>query len=365
MKILLIGGTGALGRSLQSILLQNPDNEIYITTRIKRESHAKKLYYIVGNAKERTFFKKIISDKWDVIIDFLIYNTIEFLDRYECLLNATKQYIFFSSARVFADSEYPLTEDSPRLLDISKDITYLNTDEYALTKARQENILSNSLKRNWTIIRPYITFDPYRLQLGVMEKETWLSRAINNRTIVFSDDIINHRTTMTYSGDVANGVSAIIGNTDAFSESFNISSSESHTWKEILNIYIAELNASLDRKIKIKMVDLCPFYERLKYQVIYDRYYDRTFDNSKIIKFVGKKFFSKQLSSLAESLRLFLKSPKFLSIDWRQDVILDRIAKDVPNFNHLSKRSEKILYFNYRYLPKCLVIMLEKLLYYI
>ena len=35
-----------------------------------------------------------------------------------------------------------------RLLDISKDDKYLRTDEYALAKARQENILQKSGK-NW------------------------------------------------------------------------------------------------------------------------------------------------------------------------------------------------------------------------
>ena len=65
-----------------------------------------------------------------------------------------------------------------RLLDVSHDSIYLKTDEYALAKARQEDILRKSGKNNWTIIRPYITYSESRLQLGVLEKEAWLYRAL-------------------------------------------------------------------------------------------------------------------------------------------------------------------------------------------
>ena len=62
-----------------------------------------------------------------------------------------------------------ITEESERLLDTSIDQDFLSTDEYSLTKARQEDILQSSKQKNWTIIRPYITYGTSRLQLG-----TWI-----------------------------------------------------------------------------------------------------------------------------------------------------------------------------------------------
>lgn len=53
-----------------------------------------------------------------------------------------------------------------------RDEDYIKTDEYALQKARQENILLGSKYKNWTIIRPYITYNKERLQLGVLEKKS-------------------------------------------------------------------------------------------------------------------------------------------------------------------------------------------------
>ena len=70
----------------------------------------------------------------------MIWSTSDFDKCYEALLAATDQYIYMSSYRVYADSPL-ITEDSPRLLDVSDDPEYLATDEYALAKARCENLL--------------------------------------------------------------------------------------------------------------------------------------------------------------------------------------------------------------------------------
>ena len=65
------------------------------------------------------------------------------LNFYKLLLEATKQYFYFSSARVYANSDV-LTEDSQRLLDSNFDLQYVQSDEYAIAKAKQEDILRNS-----------------------------------------------------------------------------------------------------------------------------------------------------------------------------------------------------------------------------
>lgn len=65
------------------------------------------------------------------------------LNFYKLLLEATKQYFYFSSARVYANSDV-LTEDSQRLLDSNIDLQYVQSDEYAIAKAKQEDILRNS-----------------------------------------------------------------------------------------------------------------------------------------------------------------------------------------------------------------------------
>ncbi len=100
----------------------------------------------------------------------MLYTTEEFKLRYDLYLNSTAQYVFLSSSRVYAESKTPIKEESPRLLDVCTDEAYIATDEYAIAKARQEYILKKSERRNWTVIRPYVTFSEIRLQLSPLEK---------------------------------------------------------------------------------------------------------------------------------------------------------------------------------------------------
>nr|MCR5606452.1 epimerase [Treponema sp.] len=211
-----------------------------------------------------------------------------------------------------ANSNEPITEKSPRLLDVSNDEKFLATDLYPLTKARQENILFENEKKNWTIIRPYITYSENRLQLGVLEKETWLFTALNCQALVFSKDISRHITTLTYAFDVARGITAIIGNEKAYGEAFHITGSKTIKWKEVFNLYSQVLRSNgvkIEEIMKEKTHRLD--YDWSKYQVLYDRYFDRVFDNSKIAQFVDVDSFVKPEEGLRNCLEKLIKEPCF------------------------------------------------------
>lgn len=213
MNILVLGGTGAMGVPLVELLSQRGDN-VYVTTRSQKKNH-ENVTYICGNAKEQAFFEKLMTKNYDAIVDFMVYGTEELHQRLKCLLERTTQYVFFSSSRCYAESNTPITEKSSRLVDVCKDPEYLSIDEYGLAKGKEENLLFDSGKKNWTIIRPYITYNTYRLQLGVYEKEDWLRRALEGRTIVFPEDIASKRTSLTYGPDVAGAVVDLVGNEKA------------------------------------------------------------------------------------------------------------------------------------------------------
>lgn len=86
--------------------------------------------------------------------------------------------MFTLSYRAYADSPV-ITEDFPRLLDVIDDSEYLATGEYALAKARCEDMLFDSCKANWTIVRPAITYDGSgRFQLTLHEMDAWLWRVL-------------------------------------------------------------------------------------------------------------------------------------------------------------------------------------------
>ncbi|MFI3163953.1 MAG: NAD-dependent epimerase/dehydratase family protein [Bacillota bacterium] len=158
MKVLVLGGTGAMGIHLVSNLVKM-QCYVHVTTRSDKDSESQFIKYIKGNAQDNQFLNSLLQEKYDVIVDFMVYNTKKFKERVDLLLSATSQYIFLSSSRVYSNSDEIIVEDTPRLLDYTRDKEYLKTDEYALAKARQEDILFNHNNKNWTIVRPYITYD--------------------------------------------------------------------------------------------------------------------------------------------------------------------------------------------------------------
>ncbi len=278
MKVLLLGGTGVMGNYLVELL-----NEDHIDTTVtSRRTHKNfgSIRYVVGNAKDDNFLKSITDNqKWNVIVDFMSYETNEFIRRVDILCSSTDQYFFMSTARVYGNEEYPIKESSPKLLDSSKDEEFLATNEYALTKAKQENYLRNSKWKNYTIIRPCITYGDERLQLGVLEKEEWLYRALHGRTIIFDEKIAPRITTMTNGLDVAKTIYSLIGNAKAYGISIHITCNYHRTWNQIWDIYRSAFKEIIGKDPRISFVSTEQFLKtrspNLKYQVIYDRHYDK------------------------------------------------------------------------------------------
>jgi nucleoside-diphosphate-sugar epimerase len=349
MKILLLGGTGAMGKYLGEILA-NKGADVSVTTR-KTKSSSGGIEYITGNAKDDNFLTSILASQWDCIVDFMSYSTEDFRNRVSLLLDNTSHYFFLSSARVYADSETPIIETSSRLLDVSTDSDFLKTDEYALAKARQEDILTQSGFRNWTIIRPYITYGEERLQLGVLEKEAWLFRVLQGNTIVFSKDIAEKTTTMTYGLDVASAIEGLIGNVKALGETFHITSDYPRTWNEILSIYQKTLHESLGIKPKVLLTDLENFSKTHsgRYQIIYDRLYNRRFDNRKIKSFVSTQAFQAPEQALSTSINIFLKKPNFLLVSSRSEGMKDQLSGEYTNLRYFKGLRSKLSYIAYRF----------------
>lgn len=364
MNILMLGGTGVMGGGGILGFLKH-DHHVTITSRSKRISSDKNVQYVQIDARNLDALKKLLQVRYNAIIDFMVYSTAEFKERHELLLSNTDQYIFISSARVYAKSDAPITEDTPRLLDVSDDKEYLATDEYALCKARSEDVLEASGKKNYTIIRPSITYGENRLQLGVFEKEHWLYRALHGRSIVFSEDIASKYTTMTLGVDVAKGISALVGKKEALGEAFHITSEKAYLWRDILDCYARVLRDELGYDVNVVMTEKSHRLGRKegRYQIIYCRYYNRSFDNSKVKPFVDVDGFTEPMEGLEQSLRAFLQKPSFQAMDWSLEAWSDRIAHEHTPLSEIPTWKKRISYLLRRYYLDFLIDVPKKILH--
>lgn len=349
MRVLVLGGTGAMGIHLVEFLGEKQISTI-VTTRKNRSPNGT-IKYVQLNAQDFSELKPLLEQHWDAIVDFMVYTTKSFQERINSLLSATSQYVFISSARVYADSEVPIKEDSPRLLDVIHDSQYLGTDEYALTKARQENILTDSGKTNWTIIRPYITYSENRLQLGVLEKEDWLYRALKGRTIVFSKEIAEKTTTLTYGYDVARAISTLIGEEKALGEAYHITTSQPIEWRRVLDIYLDCLEEHIGKRPKVILAELSDFmkFHPASYQIKYDRLYNRIFNSEKIYRFIPAESFTNTENSIRECIQELLMNTSFLTIDWHKEALKDRYTGERTALNEIGGLSAKAKYMTIRY----------------
>ena len=204
-------------------------------------------------------------------------------------------------------------------------------------------------------MRPYITYNTNRLQLGVYEKEIWLTRALQGKPVVFSKDIADRETTLTRGSDVARYIKGILGNDRAKGAVFNVASGISLKWQEVLDIYIVVLKELLGiEHIPTVYTEYAIVGKHQHYQYIYDRLFERRFDSSKIIAVTGdEKGFETPQNGLEECLRGFFfeqagKLPAFR--DWRLEGCFDRVAHCSDNLLMIKGIKNKVKYGLYRYL---------------
>ena len=342
-----------MGVYLVDYLADNPDNQIVVTSRSTHNSEKKNVQYVLGNARENEFVENLLSNNYDVVVDFMNYNIDDFASRYVKLLSSTKQYIWFSSSRVYACSEEPLTEKSPRLIEVTKDLDFLSTNRYALRKARQEDMLHCSGFHNYTIIRPYITYSDDRLQLGIYEKEQWLYRILQGRPLVINKNILQKKTTMTFGKDVAFAISKLIGNERSLGKVIQITTGETMKWGDILDLYTNVIKEKTNVLPEIFQCDTLLKVDELYeggYNTIYDREWDRSFNSEFVNEIVGEKMQYVDIQKgLKQCLVAFLEGErKFRSIDWNFEAYQDLLTGVVTPDNEFPNKSAKDLYYSIR-----------------
>lgn len=323
-----------MGVYLVDILSKANIYNITVTSRSQHNEKVPNARYIKGNARDEKFLKEICKDKWDVIVDFMNYDLLEFQNNMKILLKATQHYIFLSSSRVYANSVDRLTEKSNRLLDVSKDEEFLKTQRYALRKARQEDLIKDSEYDNWTIVRPYITYSDERLQLGIYEKEEWLYRLMNDKSLIIRKDILEKETTLTYGYDVAYGIYKLLENKKSKMETVHIVSNETIKWKEILKIYVDIIRNSLNKDVRIYTSNHIEQIEELfegGYNTKYDRLYDRRFDNSKAELLCGQIEYLPVRTGIERCLNNFIKKidnqKSFKNINLEYESCMDKLTE--------------------------------------
>ncbi len=287
-KVLLIGGSGTLGSYVTHYLLKDICKIDVIC--LEDNVYTKKVHYFKANA-DFTFLKEFLKNRhYDAIVNFIIYENAEnYKPIHEFLCSKTEQLVFLSSYRVYADEEHPITENAPHLYDVIKDERFLEEDNYAVPKSKCEKyILFESKAKNCTIVRPVISFSDKRYDIVFPLSQSEISEHIEKNTPVFLPKEAQNLTAgLDWAKNSGKIIAALLFKKEALGEAFTVSSAQNLTWGEIANIYTEKAGLKFKWISTEEYIDLNPYLKENPWIIIYDRLFNRTVDNSKVLKVTG------------------------------------------------------------------------------
>lgn len=304
-KVLVLGSSGAMGQHLVPLLASMG----YYVTAVSLDDEkpcSERVRCIKADAKDRATVEALLAQGYDGVVDFMVYWSDDFKDVYKLFLDNTAHYIYFSTYRIYADEEHPIKETSPRLLEATTDEALRASNDYCIYKAKGEDLLLSSEYKNWTAVRPAITYSRMRYQLVTLEAPNTVARAKAGKAVVLPIEAKDKQATMSWAGDVAKMLARLLFNPVAYREIYSVTTSEHHTWGEIAEYYreLCGLRAVwVPKEDYISILGGDDEQRTLLYrrQLEYDRLFDRIMDNSKILAATGMK--AEELMPLYDGLK--------------------------------------------------------------
>ena len=297
-KILVLGATGAMGKYLVPYLLYMGWTVDAVAMDEFPLVH-KNLRSIAMSLPEDNdgAIEELLKNEYAAVVDFLIYHKTEnFERRIKKFLDNTEHYIYLSSYRVYANEEHPIKESSPLLLDVlPPEEIAKNPGDYSLYKAEGERVLRATGKKNWSIIRPAITYSFGRYQLVTCEANVVYQRAMAGKTVLLPEEAMGVQATMSWAGDIAKMIARMILNPAAYGETYTVSTAEHNEWITVAEYYKKLIGLKYETIPTEDFIYIMGNPERAngiigaRWQLCYDRLFDRIIDNSKILNLTGMK----------------------------------------------------------------------------
>ena len=282
-RALLIAGGGTLGSYATRELLKK-GWAVDVILLEKRVSLSPRLRYITARVDDALLRKLFSETRYDTVIDFIHYpDPAAYRQRADLLLGNTDQLIFLSSYRVYANEETPVKETSPLLLDVVTDRDFLENETYAVPKTKNERYLRSTGKKNFTIVRPLISFSHYRLDLICTGAPLLLLRQAEGKPVLLPAEARYLTAGVGWAGNIGKMFAGLAGNEKALGETFTLGTDENPTWDEVAGYYREIMG------IDAVWVDTDVYRKTLsdRFFLAYDRLFDRRIDNTRIREVTG------------------------------------------------------------------------------
>lgn len=339
MKALFIGGTGTISTAVTQ-LAPSCGFELYLLNRGNRtELVPDGVKIIQADINNESEVKEKLRDmSFDVVTQFIAFNT-EALERdVRLFAGRTRQYIFISSASAYQKplSSPFITESTP----LSNPYW-----EYSRDKIVCEEYLMKEYRRQGfpiTIIRPSHTYGNFDVPVALHGKNgsySVIERIRQGKKVIVHGDG-SSLWTLTHNTDFARAFVGLMGNIHAIGETVQITSDESLTWNQIYEIIGAALGCK-PKLVHIPSETLARAYPDCLGGLLGDKSHTVIFDNSKLKQLVpgytaGVRFDQ----GVRRTLAFLEQHPQYQKTDPEFDVWTDKIIdayesleRQLPSFS--------------------------------
>jgi len=309
-RVLLIAGGGTLGTYTAEELLRIGCAVDVICPEEKVSNHPN-LRFIRSLATEELLHELFAAGKYDGIVNFIHYKTLDAYRQIHPLLIAnTEHLIFLSSYRVYADRMHPITEEAPRLYDVSEDEEFLTTEDYAVPKSKCEDYLrSECAGQPWTIVRPVISFSQYRLDFHIHSGKRVIEYAERGEKLLVPATSRYLTAGLDWAGNSGKLIALLLFKPHTYGETYTVSSAQNLTWDEVASIYREQIGLEVDWCSDEDFYKRYPYFlEKGKWMLDCDRRFDRAINNEKILKATGLG--AGDFRSVAEGIAIELRKIK-------------------------------------------------------
>ena len=285
---LLIAGTGTLGGPAYMELVRL-GWKVDVISLEDFASVTPRLVFIKADASTDRMEKFLEGRHYDAIVDFLhVPEAGEQGRRIDLMLDHTDQFVFLSSYRTYTGRDKVITESSEQWIDAPANDRMLAEDDYAIPKARGERHLMASGRRNWTIIRPVISFTHYRLDLVTVGAYAILFRTAAGKKIPLPADVRDKHCAVTWGGNTGLQIAHLLGKQNALEEAFTLGTDEGLTWADVASFYEELAGAHFEWIPTEDYIKIATADSYMDEQMIWtDRNLDRRVDFSKVMRVTG------------------------------------------------------------------------------
>ncbi|MBL7075842.1 MAG: NAD-dependent epimerase/dehydratase family protein [Kiritimatiellae bacterium] len=322
MRILFIGGTGNISTDCAAVLAGRGHNVGVFS----RGHHAIPAGYAdLRGDRHDSDDLRAAADTFapDVVINFLGFVPEDVARDAKVFGTAITQYIFISSATVYAKphTALPLTETSP----VGNPFTAYAQKKQACEEWLRERAETDDFPV--TIVRPSHTYSPHWIPNPVSSAGFTFAARLRQGKPVFVHGNGESLWTLTATSDFAAGLAGLAGLKSAIGDTYHITSDEALTWNQIYAETAAALGVEETTVIKVPLERIAEIDPDYALQLKGDKAESGVFDNTKIKQAVpGFECRKSFREGIREAVAWFDADPARQTINPDADATFDRIT---------------------------------------